>query len=233
MTRSSDQNLIVLTVYIIGVAYVFNRMVESIDDRIKYEFKKGKVDEQLKEQGLDDKIGISFKLKASDPIDDLKDLSMTIENKSENLAVYVDWENCSLITDNRSRRVIRKSPDLTRDLAIPQIPSLIVPKKSLSEAITAEDLFERDKETGVYTVKKPLVSIGGLKNGGPPQKKLYNDFMNRGKEIEFSLQLVLRLSEIRAGIAPGSEYPPISIINCPFTVKKLPWTYALPWNKKK
>lgn len=233
MATSNDQNLVVLTIYIIGIAYVFNLMVESIDDRIKYEFQKGKVDDYLKEQDLADKISVNFKLKAADPIDELKELSMTIENKSDNLAIYVDWDNSCLILKNKSCRVIRKSPDLTRDLAIQQSPSLVIPKRTLTESITAEDLFTRDKETGIYTVTKPLVDIGGLKKGGPPDKKLYGDFMNRGKTIEFSLQLVLRLSEIRAGIAPGAEYPPICIIDCPFTVRKLPWTYALPWNKKK
>ncbi|HIK08451.1 MAG TPA: hypothetical protein IGS40_27885 [Trichormus sp. M33_DOE_039] len=233
MATTNDQNLVVLTIYIIGVAYVFNLMVESIDDRIKYEFKKGDVDEKLKEQGLADKISVNFKLKPSEPIDELKELSMTVENKSDDLAIYVDWDNSSLIINNKSCRVIRKSPDLTRDLAISQSPSLIVPKKTLTETITAEDLFERDKDTGIYTVKKPLLNISGLQKGGPPQKKMYSDFMNRGKELGFSLQLVLRLSEIRAGLAPGAEYPPICIIDCPFTVRKLPWTYALPWNKKK
>jgi hypothetical protein len=233
MATSGDQNLVVLTIYIIGVAYVFNLMVESVDDRIKYEFKKGVVDDKLKEQELADKISVNFKFKASEPIDELKELSMTVENKSEDLAIYVDWDNSSLIINNKSCRVIRKSPDLTRDLALSQSPSLIVPKKTLTETITAEDLFERDKETGIYTVKKPLMNISGLLKGGPPQKKMYGDFMNRGKELEFSLQLVLRLSELRAGLAPGAEYPPICIIDCPFTVKKLPWTYALPWNKKK
>ncbi len=230
--RSSDQNLIILTIYIIVVSYVFNRMVESIDDQIKFEFKKGTVDDQLKEQNLDDKIGISFRFKSSYPIDDLKDLSMSIENKSENIAVYVDWDNSSLVVEHskQSRRVIRKSPDLTRDLAVPQSPSLIAPKKTLSETVTAEDVFQRDQATGTYSAKKPLVDINGLQKG---QKKLYNDFINRRKELDFSLQLVLRISEVRGGIAPGVNFPPISIINCPFTVRKLPWTYALPWNKKK
>ncbi|MEH2407460.1 hypothetical protein [Nostoc sp.] len=230
--RSSDQNLIVLTIYIIGVSYVFNRMVESIDDQIKFEFKKGIVDEQLKEQNLDDKIGISFRLNSSYPIDDLKDLSLSIENKSENIAVYVDWDNSSLVVEHskQSRRVIRKSPDLTRDLAVPQSPSLIAPKKTLSETVTAEDVFGRDQVTGTYLAKKPLIDINGLQKG---QKKLYNDFINRRKELDFSLQLVLRISEVRLGLAPGRDFPDISIINCPFTVRKLPWTYALPWNKKK
>ncbi|BAB75808.1 hypothetical protein ACN23B_20660 [Anabaena sp. FACHB-709] len=235
MTRSTDQNLLVLTIYIIGVSYIFNRMVDAIDDRIKYEFKKSVVDDQLKEQELDDKIGISFKLAASNSYDDVKDLSMSIENKSDDVAIYVDWDNSSLVVEHskQSRRVIRKSPDLTRDLAVPQSPSLIVPKKTLTESITAEDVFERDQVAGTYSAKKPLINITGLQKGGPPQKKLYGEFMNRGKELDFSLQLVLRVTKVRAGFVPGSEFPPISIINCPFTIKKLPWTYALPWNKKK
>jgi hypothetical protein len=233
--NSSDQNLVVLTLYIIGVSYVFNRMIESIDDQVKFEFKKGVVDEQLKEQNLQDQIGITCKLKSSYPIDDLKDLQISIENKSENIAVYVDWDNSSLVVEHskESRRVIRKSPDLTRDLAVPQSPSLIVPKKTLTETVTSENVFERDQVTGTYTAKKPLINITGLKSAGPPQKKLYNDFINRRKELEFSLQLVLRISEVRVGLAPGVNVPPMCIINCPFTIRKLPWTYALPWNKKK
>ncbi|RCJ30908.1 hypothetical protein A6770_20505 [Nostoc minutum NIES-26] len=235
MRGSSDQNLVVLTLYIIGVSYVFNLMVESIDDKIKFEFQKAVVDDQLKEQNLQDQIGISFKLNASYSFDDLKELLVSIENKSDNLAVYVDWDNSSLVAEysKQSRRVIRKSPDLTRDLAVPQSPSLIAPGKTLSEVVTAEDVFERDKEAGTYSAKKPLVNINGLKAGGPPQKKLYNGFINRRNELQFSLQLVLRLSELRVGLTPGVNIPPVCIINCPFIVKKLPWTYALPWNKKK
>ncbi len=99
-SNSGDQNLVVLTLYIIGVSYVFNRMIESIDDQVKFEFKKGIVDEQLKEQNLQDQIGISCKLKSSYPIDDLKDLLISIENKSDNIAVYVDWDNSSLVVEH-------------------------------------------------------------------------------------------------------------------------------------
>ncbi|MBE9201616.1 MULTISPECIES: hypothetical protein [unclassified Nodularia (in: cyanobacteria)] len=231
--RSGDQNLVILTLYIIGVSYVFNRMVESIDDQIKFEFKKAVVDEQLKEQNLQDQVGISVNFKASYPIDDLKDLSLSIENKSDNIAIYVDWDNSSLVVEHskQSRRVIRKSPDLTRDLAVPQSPSLIAPQKKLSETVTAEDVFER--KDGTYLATKPIINITSLSKGGPPQKKLYNDFMQERKELEFSLQLVLRISEVRVGLAPGVNIPPMCIINCPFTIRKLPWTYALPWKKKK
>jgi hypothetical protein len=232
---NGEQNLVILTLYIIGVSYVFNRMVESIDDQIKFEFNKAVVDEQLKAQNLSEKVGISFKLKSSYPVDDLKDLSLSIENKSDSIAIYVDWDNSSLVVEHskQSRRVIRKSPDLTRDLAVPQIPSLIAPQKTLSEIVTAEDVLERDATSGTYSAKKPLINITGLSKGGDPQKKLYKDFMNEKKGLDFSLQLVLRISEVRLGLAPGVNVPPMCIINCPFTIKKLPWTYALPWKKKK
>ncbi len=234
MVRNGDQNLLVLTLYIIGVSYVFNRMIESIDDKIKYVFQKAVVDEQLKEQNLQDQIGISFKFGDSNSFDEVKELSLSIENKSENIAVYIDWDNSSLVIEHtkQSLRVIRKSPDLTRDLAVPQSPSLIAPKKTLSETVSAENVFERDKEAGTYSAKKPIIDIAALqKNKG--QKKLYNDFINSRAELKFSLQLVLRISEVRVGLAPGMNIPPMCILNCPFTVKKLPWTYALPWNKKK
>ncbi|MGM3308687.1 hypothetical protein ACSQ6I_22385 [Anabaena sp. WFMT] len=235
--QNSDQNLIVLTVYILGVYYTFNRMIESIDDMVMLNFEKGIVDQQLKEQNLQDQVGISFKTgtySLEKLKDDLKEMSMSIDNKSESLAVYVDWDNSSWVVEHtkQSRRVIRKSPDLIRDLAIPQVPTIIAPKKTISETITAEDVLQRDKETGTYKTGSPLINIVGLKDQ-KPFKGLYKDFMDGKKKVEFSLQLVLRISELRVGLAPGVNVPPISIINCPFTIEKLHWSYALPWNKKK
>jgi len=233
--QSGDQNLIILMIYILTVYWTFNRMIESIDNIVKVDFQNGAVDDQLKEQNLQDTVGISFKTGnyGLDKVEtDLKELSMSIENKSDSIAVYVDLNNSSFVVEHtkQSRRVIRKSPDLTRDLAIPQVPTIIAPKKTISENVTAEDVFQRDKESGIYQPASPLINIAAIKKN---DKKLYKDFIDGKKNLEFSLQLVLRISEMRVGIAPGINVPPVSIINCPFTIKKLPWTYALPWNKKK
>lgn len=235
--QSGDQNLLVLMVYILGVYYTFNRMIESVDDMVVLNFQKSAVEEQLKEQNLDEKIGISFKTDTyslEKLKDNLKELSISIDNKSEGLAVYVDWDNSSWVIEHskKSRRVIRKSPDLSRDLAIPQVPTIIAPKKTISESVTAEDILKRDKETGTYQPGEPLIDIVAMKDQ-KPFKGLYKDFMDGKKKVEFSFQLVLRISELRVGLAPGVNVPPISIINCPFTIEKLPWTYALPWNKKR
>ena len=231
--QSGDQNLIILMIYILVVYWTINRMIASIDDLVKVDFQKGAVDDQLKAQNLEDTVGISFKTGTYglDKVEtDLKELSMSVENKSDSIAIYVDWDNSSFVVEHskQSRRVIRKSPDLTRDLAISQVPTIISPKKTISENVTAEDVFQRDKESGVYKPASPLINVAGVKGN----KKLYKDFLDGKKNLEFSLQLVLRISEMRVGIAPGINVPPVSIVNCPFTIKKLPWTYALPWNKK-
>ncbi|MGB5962274.1 MAG: hypothetical protein WBG73_16520, partial [Coleofasciculaceae cyanobacterium] len=113
-------------------------------------------------------------------------------------------------------------------------PSLVAPSQNLVEGITTEDVFGRDKETGVYEAKKALVNISGLKSSpAKAQRKLYKNFISRREQLECSLQLVLRFSELRVGLSPGKNVPPMSIITCPFIIRKLPWTYALPWNQKR
>ncbi|MDR9895987.1 hypothetical protein G7B40_015650 [Aetokthonos hydrillicola Thurmond2011] len=224
-----------LTIYIIGVTYVFNQMVESIDDQIKVIFDKSKVDEQLKEQNLQDTVAISFSLLPSYSIENPKELSISVENKSDNKAIYVDWDNSAFEEfDGSSRRVIRKSPDLVRDLAVPQIASLVVPKKTLRESVTSESVLQRDNDSGTYVPKNAVANIIRWKTSPVRARRIeFGRFIDRKRDFDFSLDLVLRLADANTGIASGSEMPSLYIIKCPFTVKKLSWTYALPWNKRR
>ncbi len=236
MAQAGEQNLLVLTFYMIGISYVFNRMVDSIDDNIKYEFDKGAIDEQLKEYNLQDDVGVAFKFKPSYEIGNLKEMMLLLNNKSENLGVYVDWDNTSLVIDfdNSSHRIIRTSPDLSRDLGTPQHPTLVAPKKGIAATFSIESSFKRDQEKGTYSAEKPIIPIAGLeKHPVKARRILYKDFITRKKNIAYSLQLVLRVSDLRVGVAPGENKPPMYIIDCPFTIKKLPWTYAMPWNKRR
>lgn len=235
---TANNNFLVMTFYVIGLAYTFNRMIDSIDDKIKFVMDKKAIEEKLKEYGIDDIVGITLKFNPSYELDELKELILILENKSENRGIYIDWDNCSIVVehDKSSRRVIRKSPDVTRDLGITQIPSLVAPKKTLSQALTAEDVFTFDAEKQIYSNTKALIDIigKGLKESPVKAKKiLYKDFMSRKKTLEFSLQLVLRISELRVGLVPGEDRPPMYLINCPVTISKLPWSYAMPWNKKR
>lgn len=215
--RAGDNNLIILTFYIIGISYTINRMIESIDDKINFAYNKASVDEQLKEQNIFDDVGISFKLSATYGLEDLKEVLMFVENKSKNLAIYVDWDNSSIVIkhNKQSMRVIRKSPDITRDLAVPQSPSLVAPEKTFTTTITSENTFERG-ENGVYNTKKPIVDIKGLeKNPVKANRILFKRFMNEETTLEFSLQLVLRLSEVRVDL-------PQELINHPCALLIVP-----------
>lgn len=177
--RDGDSNLLILTLYVIGITYTFNQMVDSIDDQIKLEFNKAKVDEQLKEQELKDAIGVSFSLKPMYSIKDPKDLSINIENKSEDIIVYVDWDNCTFMEfDGVSRRVMRETPvdkpAIIRDLAVPQVTSAIVPKTTLKEKISSESVFELDMETRIYKARDEASIANVLKWKSSPiraQKK--------------------------------------------------------------
>lgn len=236
MAQAGEQNLLVLTFYIIGISYVFNRMVDSIAENIKYAFDKGSIDEQLKEYNLQDDVTVGFKFKPCYEIGALKEMTLLVTNKSDNLGVYVDWDNSSLVVDfdNSSQRIIRTSPDLSRDLGTPQHPTLIAPNKGIGATFSTEGVFKRDPEKGTYSAEKPIINIAALKNHPVKARRiLYKDFITRKKDITYSVQLVLRISELRVGLAPGENKPPMYIINCPFTIKKLPWTYAMPWNKRR
>ncbi|MBW4593173.1 MAG: hypothetical protein KME46_09670 [Brasilonema angustatum HA4187-MV1] len=234
---NADNNLLILTLYIIGITYTINQMIESIAEQIKIDFNKASVDEQLKEQSLQDKIGISFGgLAKTYDIEKPQSLSILIENKSQDVAIYVDWDNCAFEEfDGTSKRVIRMSPDITRDLGVFQSPSLIVPKKTLKESVSSESVFQFDKLSGTYTATKSSVAnvLKWKTSIIRAQRKEFNRFMSRKRNFDFSLDLVFRLAETNIGVAHGTKAPPLCIVKCPFTVRKLPWTYALPWNQRR
>ncbi len=225
-----DTNGLVLMVYLICVAYVFYEMVKSIDDQIRFEADASTVKQKLEDLNLQDKIEVSFRMKDRYEIDDLKEMSLIVKNKSNVNTVYIHWDNCSFIGfDGRSRRVIWLTPTQVRDLAVPQIESVIAPGQTLKEQITTADVMERDAEKGTYKATKPLVDISGLQKGLKAQRKMYNGFMKMNLTFNFSLRLVVKLFVISG----EEDRQPFYVVEFPFTVRKLPWTYALPWNQKR
>jgi hypothetical protein len=123
---------------------------------------------------------------------------------------------------------------MVRDLAVPQTPSVVVPKKTLREPVTPESAFQRDNDSGIYVAKNPVANILKWEKSPIRARRIeFKRFIDRKRDFDFSLDLVLRLTETNTGIAWGKETPLPYTIKCPFTVKKLPWTYALPWNKRR
>lgn len=234
---------IVLTVYLLCIAYFLNQIKESFNDEFTIRLldadadkdsktardteKEGGLKQQLETQSLQDILGISFKFDKRYEFDKLNQLSISISNKSDTQSIYVDWDYSAFTDlDGRSRRVTRLMPGTTLDLFQNQVFSTIAPKTTLKENITAEDLLDR-KEGGLpVEIKKPLIDLSKPKDGDAAKR--YEKFMGHQIQLVFFLELALRI--VGPGQTPGGDRVNV---RCKFLLEKLPWQAGLPWNPKK
>lgn len=112
----------------------------------------------------------------------LKALTIQILNQTRNFQVAVDWDRSSFTRMNHQTcRVIRHTPGMRFDLALPQVISVVNPRQLLSTQITSEDSFGRHPETQVLQVSAPLVNVPQL-TALPAQA--------RGYTLDLALQLL-------------------------------------------
>ncbi|NJR51019.1 MAG: hypothetical protein HC780_17020 [Leptolyngbyaceae cyanobacterium CSU_1_3] len=173
---------------------------------------------------------VSFKFDTHYEFDKLKQLAISIENKSQDRPIYVDWDYCSLTDlDKRSRRVTRLPPGTTLDLFQNQVFSVIAPGKTLKETIAAEDMLTRKGEDGGMEVTKTVIDLSKPDSKKPDAvKKRYKEFVEGKIQLHFSLYLALRLAGTNA--SPTGDRTQVL---CNFTLTKLNWTAGLPWNPRK
>lgn len=133
------RNILVLTVYFIVVALVFNRAFQSLDKLVKFETDAAYLNKELSNYKLQDFLVVKFSFADKYELDELKRLSMSIENKSKDVFVEIDWKQCFLSDfDKRIRRAIRVIPG--KNEAASQSPSTILPGQTLKEEISDEKI---------------------------------------------------------------------------------------------
>jgi len=220
----ANRNLLILTVYLIVVVYTLFQMILSLAEEVSIKLDKESLNSQLVVQNLQDIIAIQFRFERSFPLVQLRELAINIENKSPNRLIAVEWDACSL-TDfsGRSRRVVRLPPGMMLDLSQKQVPSPINPNQTLKERITAEDILQRDADSGALKIAGVLLDIPKLKQGIPTERKRYNEFATGKADFDFTLQLRLRLLETNH----STHEPVFCTLACHFTIKKLTWIEAL------
>lgn len=236
MNNTTDA--VLLVAYLLCITYCIYRIIKDFDDEFTIRLDEAALKEQLEQQGLQDAIGISFKFDKRYEFDKLKQLAITISNKSQKYSIYVDWDCCAFTDlDKRSRRVTRMMPGATLDLFQNQVFSTIPPGTSLKETITAEDLLQRkgdrknDKLAGdsplnlEVEITKPLVDLSPPK--ADAAKARYNSFMKGQEDYTFLLGLALRLLGPERSLG-GDRVQ----ILCKFIIHKLSWQAGLPWNPK-
>jgi hypothetical protein len=250
-------DLIILVVYIICMTYIIAQAIFSLDNQTKFVTETKFSEAQLEEKKLGDKplkdlVNIGFKFDSRYKFNKQpQTLIMTIENKSQDYYIYVDWDSSSITTYDPkfSRRVIRVAPDKRiNDLALPQVFSAIPPTLKLSAVITAEDVFKPSEDGSTLELKDHLIDLkkleGAAKNIKTPQyiKDINFNFKERRKPIEFYLRLMLRMTNVLhedgndrlQPVAPtyGREAFQ-TMVTYKFTVSKMFWVDQIPWNPQK
>lgn len=248
-------DLIILVVYIICMTYIISQAIFSLDNQTKFVAETKFFEAQLEEKKLGDKklkdlvsVGFKFEFRYKSN-NQPKQLIMTIENKSPDHYIYVDWDSSSITTydPNFSRRVVRVAPD-NNDLDLPQVFSAIPPKLKLATVVTAEDVFKRSEDGSKLELKNDLIDLKKLEAVSKilrtPQyiKDINFNFKERRKPIEFYLRLMLRMTDVLHENGPDrlQQVTPTygtevfqTMVTCKFTVSKMFWLDQIPWNPQK
>lgn len=108
------------------------------------------------------------------PVQPISGLTVQVLNQTQSVQALVDWDRSSFtLTTNQAQRVIRHTPGMRLDLALPQVVSVVNPNQLLSTAVAGEPSFGRDPATQVLQIAAPLVDINGLMKQ-PPSGRVYS-----------------------------------------------------------
>ena len=221
----SGLDLILLIFYGASVGVVIYRAIASLFvDEAKIEWDEEGLQEQLAQKKIAEKIKIQFKLKERYKYDELQDLAIAIENKSEGY-IYIDWEQSRLIDDGkRSQRIVRVIPGMPFDVLPPQVRSVILPGETNAENLTVESVLKRSNETEPLKIEGSLVKLSKFK---PERKK--KPPKPPPEDIKFTLRLALGWAEEMK----SDRQTDLFILKCEFTARRLSWKDARPRPKDK
>lgn len=156
-----SRNLLIFTVYLIVVIYVFYQAYKSLDNQIVISTDSDYLNRQLEEQNLKEIVDIKFKFKPRYRLDELTKLMINIKNISQEETIRVDWDESSITDfDNVTGRVIRLAPGMT-DVPQNQAISIIVPGRMIEEELSDDksiigSLFKPDKLKKATTKSSPF-----------------------------------------------------------------------------
>ncbi|MGB6017844.1 MAG: hypothetical protein WBG32_24130 [Nodosilinea sp.] len=99
------------------------------------------------------------------PLQPIVGLTVQVINQSSALQVIIDWDRSSVTRmTNEIRRVIRQTPGMRLDLALPQVASVVNPNQYLNTVVTSEDCFGRNSDTQVLQQATPVVDVPRIAN---------------------------------------------------------------------
>ena len=146
------------------------------------------------------------------PLKPINGLTVQVINQSRAIQVTVDWDRSSITRmTNEIRRVIRHTPGMRLDLALPQVVSVVNPNQYLSTVVTSEDCFGRSADTQVLQQAAPVVDIPKMADLKAPLRN-------------YSLDLVVQLKPF----SDRGGRPIMLLLPFRFVIEPLPAKAAIP-----
>jgi hypothetical protein len=240
----NQTDLIIVTIYLICVAFVIYRAWDSLEDQTMIK----NVENRFDCEPLKDLIKAEFKFK-----DDVRygfskqpnQLEVTISCQLKTAMVIIDWDRGSLTNfDGGGRRLIRITDGLQKADLIKQTPDTVLPTGKRDFKLTAEGLLEEDPETKVMKPGKPIIDVQKLaedrtKKPKPGDKKeaekiqklkdTYANFYYKREPLKFSLLIPLQITNF----VDCNKKDMWGFLECDFTVTRTPRIEYIPWNPKK
>ncbi len=186
-----DTDLLVIAIYIISVILVL-----SIKNPLRVKFEKDAFKEYVEKLGIN--LDIDFKLaKQYQSNEKIKSLVITIENKSSEDALRIDWDKSSFVDiQGEVHRLVRQPPGLDADANKTANVSLIPPTQKYPALLVTEV----SNKSG-----NPLVDLAKLKHEKFPYR--------------FSLWLFTEAFNVQL----KDNKPRLCILDCRFTISETPF----------
>jgi hypothetical protein len=146
------------------------------------------------------------------PLQPVNGLTVQVINQSRAVQVIVDWDRSSISRmTNEIRRVIRHTPGMRLDLAVPQVSSVVNPNQYLSTVVASEDCFGRSVDNQILQQTAPVVDIPKMADLKAPLRN-------------YSLDLVVQLTPFSG----RGGRPIMLLLPFRFAIEPLPAKAAIP-----
>ncbi|OKH17117.1 hypothetical protein [[Limnothrix rosea] IAM M-220] len=208
---------LILILYSWVLWYVYQSIVEELDQLTAIKMNQGQLQEQLESLGLAKQLTIQCGFSRTPLAEEMRTFTLIVANRlPEGSYLYVDWQRSTFRTfSGEVKRLFRIPRGQNLDLFEGQSLSIVAPGETLVEIVTLENCLMFDKESG-YSIVSPIFRIPELKKA-------------RDRGMQFGVNVFFHEPARPEENKPDRFYA----ITCPFNIVKLPWQSAVYWRPKR
>ncbi len=121
---------------------------------------KLKLSDEMMQEYLHPKIMIRIAPTNEQPLKPITFSSVSINNDTGDMQVYVNWDRSSIEMMGQGNRIIRSTPNVPVELSRSQVNTVVNPAMMVTSNVTMERKFNRNPETNLIAqVPQPLIDL--------------------------------------------------------------------------